>query len=1772
MKKLLTLICSLAFAIGSATDSSAQAVVELVAIDAIANEGAADTATFELRRTGGSGDIVINLGIVDPATDVFPGDYSLDRPFANIVIPEDPPFVTITVTAIDDVAAEADEALSLELLPSPGYAIGVNNRATVTISANDFVVTNPDDFAAVASAAEREGTLRQAIENANAAAPPQTVTFSDDPFFDDDGDTISITGGEIIIRRGLTIAGPGAKLLTIEGINAPRIFRISDAQGVSKTTIGGISFVLAGGFSPLPASRGGAIFVEDGPGGGGLDLTLTECAFSGNSSGAGAGLAFDNSGGTLLIERCVFEGNQALQEGGALTFDNGDLLRITDSTFASNFSNGRAGAILVNAGMAEITNTTIVGNHADEDSNFGPGETGGGLWVASGVPCLASNSLIAGNSRAPLDRLLTDVSGILSPESANNLISDPATSGGLSDGVLGNIIGQNGSFLQLWQVVQTDRFDRNSPGLADNGGPTMTVRLTQYSPAVDAGNDLLVSPSGLDQRGDGFPRSRSGFPSFQPDPGVVDIGAIEFDPILVTTTADENDPIVDPSPDTSLREAIALSNQKPGDDLIVFSRGFNNTTDFYDFANPKTITAELGEFLVTDGVEIDGPGAGFLTLSGDIDSSGDSNFGDTRIFHFPGNGSFEEPPRSRLWGMTLDTGSPQITDVPGDGGAILIAEGVLEIFDVEFRNNAAQRGGAIFSTATVILDRVTLEGNEAFGEGGAIYAGQMFGGGTFYSYSSTFLQNMAAQGGAIFAQGGLIRIFNSTFSSNNATEGGGLYYTEGDVQITNSTIAENLATSDTSGGGIDLSGSLSTPSVDLDNTIVAANTAGGASPVPSDIGGIGIAATSFSNFISDAASAGGLTDGTNGNFVGFGGAGTVPLSNILEPLDFNGGLTQTYHPIEDSPVIDSGDNASAVYSSGGSELPFDQRDLPRIVGIVDIGSVEVQSEAPILDPIGDIPPMFELELLRFTATATVPDGLAEPLFSLEDGFLGAVPAGASIDPISGEFEWTPDESDGPGFFEFDLVVSRDDDPNSTTSERIFIEVLELNEQPTLGPIPDQTVGALSLLTFTASASDPDDPANTLTFRLDAVSLGLGMTIDPASGVFQWTPASAQAPAIYPVTVSVSDDGDPTLSDSQNFNIQVTQSSLPVISLSVISGAPVHEPDSYSKAPPAAPPAASFQLGRSDPLGGDIPVTLRIENTSQAAYGSDFVVRIAGNPTAVNFSGAPLSATITIPDDEPSIDLLIDAVDDAAAEADEIIYLAISPQIGYNVGAGELVQVIAQNDYGVTNLGDFNSISEPDGGEGTLRRAVDNAKAGLALPQMAPQPADITFDPALLGTIPLTGGALELDTADFSISGPGASVIGVSANQNSRVFVAYDPNGVRSYRISGLGIADGLSIRNGGGIFNSEILTLEDCVISGCLAENGGGITNEGELTMDGCLVTMNGAAVYGGGIDNFGGIAVIHHSTISGNSANFGGGLENSTGGMLRIESSTIAGNEAMSSGGGIDSFTAMTSASNLTVSGNMAGFGAGLFNEASSLTIVQSTIAENVALSYGGGIVASSNAPAGNTVLHNSIVAGNTEGGGTPSDVGTGNNAFVVLDPSSNSNLIGDATSSGGLTDSANNNLVGLDGSGQRPLDEIVSPLADNGGPTATHALAAASLAVDAGDNASALDTSGSLLINDQRGSGFLRIVSGTVDIGAFELAPLLPKMVSCEVSAGPEATVTWESEDGEVYDVFCSSDLIHWLLVGTGIPATGELTSWTDVNPPAQQAYFIVRPAVAE
>ena len=61
------------------------------------------------------------------------------------------------------------------------------------------------------------------------------------------------------------------------------------------------------------------------------------------------------------------------------------------------------------------------------------------------------------------------------------------------------------------------------------------------------------------------------------------------------------------------------------------------------------------------------------------------------------------------------------------------------------------------------------------------------------------------------------------------------------------------------------------------------------------------------------------------------------------------------------------------------------------------------------------------------------------------------------------------------------------------------------------------------LTFAAVAADSDVPADTLTFSLGAgAPAGASIT---SGGVFSWTPAEAQGPGIYAVTIQVSDDGE-----------------------------------------------------------------------------------------------------------------------------------------------------------------------------------------------------------------------------------------------------------------------------------------------------------------------------------------------------------------------------------------------------------------------------------------------------------------------------------------------------------------------------------------------------------------------------------------------------------------------------------------------------------------------
>ncbi|HEX3145653.1 MAG TPA: Ig-like domain-containing protein, partial [Pyrinomonadaceae bacterium] len=231
----------------------------------------------------------------------------------------------------------------------------------------------------------------------------------------------------------------------------------------------------------------------------------------------------------------------------------------------------------------------------------------------------------------------------------------------------------------------------------------------------------------------------------------------------------------------------------------------------------------------------------------------------------------------------------------------------------------------------------------------------------------------------------------------------------------------------------------------------------------------------------------------------------------------------------------------------------------------------------------------------------------------------------------------------------------------------------------------------------------------------------------------------------------------------------------------------------------------------------------------------------------------------------------------------------------------------------------------------------------------------------------------------------------------------------------------------------------------------------------------------------------ISNLTITGGKANSGAGIRSE--GSLTIKDSTLTGNNAVGadgSGGAIDTtFGSHLTIINSTISGNTAqGYGGGLRNLANDATLTNVTITNNRAdsngdgLEYDGGIIQLGS----NMNLRNSLVAGNFKGtGNTASDLtGNATDPYAAI---SRNNLIGVDDVSTGLDPATN-----LLGTLANPINPLLGPLADNGGPTRTHLLLLGSPAIKAGVNALADANT-----TDQR--GFSRAVSGPIDIGAVEV-----------------------------------------------------------------------------
>jgi len=193
--------------------------------------------------------------------------------------------------------------------------------------------------------------------------------------------------------------------------------------------------------------------------------------------------------------------------------------------------------------------------------------------------------------------------------------------------------------------------------------------------------------------------------------------------------------------------------------------------------------------------------------------------------------------------------------------------------------------------------------------------------------------------------------------------------------------------------------------------------------------------------------------------------------------------------------------------------------------------------------------------------------------------------GASIS-AGGAFSWTPTETDGPGTYTFTVRVTDDGTPALSDEDAITVTVNEVNRAPVLAAIPAKSVLWDFALSFTASATDPDVPVNTLTYSL--VGAPVGAAIDPTTGGFTWTPTSAQV-GPHSITVRVTDNGTPVLHADQIVAVTVEKHPTTVVYTGALTG------------PYAAPVTVSAILtdgATSTPLAGkSISFTLSALSTS-----------------------------------------------------------------------------------------------------------------------------------------------------------------------------------------------------------------------------------------------------------------------------------------------------------------------------------------------------------------------------------------------------------------------------------------------------------------------------------------------------------------------------------------------------------------------------------------------
>lgn len=1109
--------------------------------------------------------------------------------------------------------------------------------------------------------------------------------------------------------------------------------------------------------------------------------------------------------------------------------------------------------------------------------------------------------------------------------------------------------------------------------------------------------------------------------------------------LLTTFTVNSLTDVLDPDDGvTTLREAVNLANASPGVDDVEF--------DAEAFADSLFIVLDGGAIDITDSVNIQGLSNTEMGVR--VDDPTDAIGDGSRLFN-------------------INDGLPGNIDV-------LIA-------DLQFRDgDNIGNGGAIFSQESLTLQRIVGFSSQAGASGGFLHA-SLSDGATLVIDDSEIgvargdvninpnFSELNGGGVSVAVYGGTVNIIDSTITGNTANgDGGGLYiYSDGadnSISITNSNITNNDAAD---GGGAMIESIAG--NVTIQGGIVSGNVAGRGGGVfgsTDDTGSVTISGALITG--NEATDSGGGVGGV------VGGGLTVEESRITDNISVDGAgvglvVTATGTANVDSAAVFSN---TATGDGGGVQVEFSgSGGTLNVLNSTVSGNSAATTPAVAATGDGSTSIRHSTIVRNNSDTASAAVGTNGSAVTISHSIVadqdldvevntGTLDVSFSIigtNAGSGLTESAVPDANGNligGAASIDVMLG-DLGPNGGSTETHALlpgsPALDAGD-PAIADAPalDQRRGP-----FIRVFDGDGDGTSTIDVgayeRISADVLIVDNVEDELDQDYSAGDLSLRE-AIALAADSVATTGDVSFAPELNGStINLTLGEI-LINNSVVIQGPGSENLTISAVGNDPTPAIKQGDGT------------RVFNVTDGDTGRNLPVEISGLTLTggdVTGEGGAVSATEDL--------LLKDAVLTGN-------HSALSAEgAGFDGDGGALWARTETGHIRIVNVDIVNNTSDDDGGGA-------NVLSGTG--QITIEDSDISGNAAsgLGATGPNLGGGLRA----FGDEGGVITVINTTISDNS-----------------GETLGQGNAWGGGGvGYIGSGTLVLQGSTVSGNTSSSrGGGIYMEGgSLELIESTVSDN-VGVFGGGVANwFGGTSLIESSTIDGNGTpdTDGGGVINF--GVLDIVGSTISANVGDLGGGVLNGRpngpTPLVGTLNIlssTFSGNTGGFGGALFSAVDlefTSSIRHTTITANTAESSAGGIYNFH----GPLDVDHTIVAANVAPDGGASDVQEDTSGTLGEFVFTNS-LIGDSLGlDQDLAESAAPNAAGniVGGPVGGVVNPELAPLADNGGPTMTHALTEESPGLDNGDQSDIEPPE-----SDQRGAPFVRVFNVEIDMGAYEMQP---------------------------------------------------------------------------